>query len=96
MNFPSQMFFNDINHDYRAAICEEKSFAATSCYYEKVRRTMRSAIESYFLKPAFYLIILILFLVLIKLWVFSSNSWLVINLLTREKIFKGQAFLLSP
>ena len=57
---------------------------------------MRSAIESYFLKPAFYLIILILFLVLIKLWVFSSNSWLVINLLTREKIFKGQAFLLGP
>ena len=46
--------FNDINHDYRAAILKKNSLwlltffiaVATSCYYEKVRRTMRSAIVS--------------------------------------------------
>ena len=33
MNFPSQMFFNGINHDYRAAYIEEKSFVAASVLY---------------------------------------------------------------
>ena len=60
MNFPSQMFFNDINHGYRAAILKKSSLwllpsymaVATYCYYEKVRRTMRTAVVSYLLKMA--------------------------------------------
>ena len=55
MNFPSQIFFNDINHDYRAAISKKSSLwlllyymaVATYCYYEKLGRTMRTAIASY-------------------------------------------------
>ena len=58
MNFPSQIFFNDINHGYRAAILKKSSLwlfpsymaVATYCYYGKVRRTMRTAIVSYPLK----------------------------------------------
>ena len=58
MNFPSQIFFNDINHGYRAAILNKSSLwlllsymaVATYCYYEKVRRAMRTAIVSYLLK----------------------------------------------
>ena len=46
--------FNDINHGYRAAILKENPLrllpfymaVATSCYYEKVRRTMRTATVS--------------------------------------------------
>ena len=58
MNFPSQIFFNDTNHGYRTAILK-KSFlwrlpfymaVATYCYYEKVRRTRRTATVSYLLK----------------------------------------------
>ena len=52
MNFPSQVFFNDINHGYRAVILKKSSLwllpsymdVATYCYYEKVRRTMRTTI----------------------------------------------------
>ena len=57
MNFPSQIFFNviyfyNINHGYRAAILKKNSLwllplymvVATYFYYEKVRRTMRTAI----------------------------------------------------
>ena len=51
------MFFNDINHGYRLAILKKNplwllSFymAVTSCYYEKLRRTMRTAIVSMLLK----------------------------------------------
>ena len=59
MNFPSQVFFNDINHDYRAAIFKKNYLwllpfymaVATYCYYEKVLRTMRTAIVSYLLNP---------------------------------------------
>ena len=55
--FPSQIFFNDINHGYRAAILKKCSLwlltfymaVATYCYYEKVRRKMRTAILSYLL-----------------------------------------------
>ena len=56
MNFPAQMFFNDINHGYRAAILKNRSSlwlllsymaVATNCYYENVRRMMRTAIVSY-------------------------------------------------
>ena len=63
MNVPSQMFFNDINHDYRAAIVK-KSYLwllafymalATYFYYEKVRRTMRTASASYLLNLFFTL-----------------------------------------
>ena len=58
MNFPSQIFFNDINHGYRAAILKKNSLwllpfymvVATYFYYEKVRRTMRTAIVSNLLK----------------------------------------------
>ena len=57
MKFPSQILFNDINHDYRAAILKKNSLwllpfymaVATYCYYEKVRRTMRTTIVSYLL-----------------------------------------------
>ena len=52
MNFLSQIFVNDINHGYRAAILKKISLwllsfyvaVATYCYYEKVRRTVRTAI----------------------------------------------------
>ena len=58
MKFPSQIFFNDINHGYRAAILKKNYLwllpfyvaMATYCYYEIVRRTMRTAILSYLLK----------------------------------------------
>ena len=58
MNFPSQIFFNDINHDYRAVISRKNSLwllpfymiEATYFDYEKVRRTMRTAIASNFLQ----------------------------------------------
>ena len=58
MNFPSQIFFNDINYGYRAAILKKNSLwllpiyvvVATYFYYEKVRRTMRTAIVSNLLK----------------------------------------------
>ena len=54
MNFPSQIFFNDINHGYRATILKKNSLwvlpfymvVAAYFYYEKVRRTMRTAIVS--------------------------------------------------
>ena len=57
MNFPSQIFFNDINHGYRATILKKKSLwllpiymaVAAYCYYEKVSRTMRTAIVPYLL-----------------------------------------------
>ena len=58
MNFPSQIFFNDINHDYRAVISRKNSLwllpfymiEATYFDYEKMRRTMRTAIASNFLQ----------------------------------------------
>ena len=54
MNFPSQIFFNDINLVYRAAVLKKKILwllpfymvVATYFNYEKVRRTMRTAIAS--------------------------------------------------
>ena len=57
MNFPSQIFFNKINHGYRAAILKKSSLwllssymaVATYCYYEKVHRSIRTAIVSYLL-----------------------------------------------
>ena len=58
MSFPSQKFFNDINHGCKAALLKKKplwllSFymdVASYYYYEKVRRTMRTAIVSYLLR----------------------------------------------
>ena len=58
MNFPLQIFLNDINHGYRAAILKKSYFwllpsymvVATNCFYEKVRRAMRTTIVSYLLK----------------------------------------------
>ena len=58
MNFPSQIFFNDINHGYRAAILKKSSLwvlpphmvVSTYCYNEKARRTMHTAIVLYLLK----------------------------------------------
>ena len=57
MNFPSQIFDN-INHGHRAASLKKNSLwmlplyiaVATQFYYEKVHRTMRTAIISYYLK----------------------------------------------
>ena len=54
MNFTSQIFFNDINHGYRASILKKNSLwllplymvVATYFFYEKVRRTMCTATES--------------------------------------------------
>ena len=54
MNFPSQIFLNNINHGYRAVILKKYSFwlllfymiVPTYFYCEKVRRTMRTAIVS--------------------------------------------------
>ena len=53
MNFPSQMFFNDLNHDYRTAILNKNPLwllpfymaVATSCaeQCDKMRRKMRQS-----------------------------------------------------
>ena len=58
MNFPSKVFFNDINHGYSAAILKKSSLwvllsymvVATYCYYKKEHRTMHTAIVLYLLK----------------------------------------------
>ena len=58
MNFPSHIFFNDINHGYKAAILKKNSLwllpfymvVVTYFYYEKVRRTMHTAIVLYLFK----------------------------------------------
>ena len=54
MNFASHIFFNDINHGYGASILKKNCLwllpfymiVATDFYYEKVHRTMRTAIVS--------------------------------------------------
>ena len=54
MNYPSQIFFNDINHGYRAALLKKNylwllpfsMFVATYFHYEKAIRMMRTAIVS--------------------------------------------------
>ena len=58
MNFPSPIFFNDINHGYRAAILKKNPVwllpfymvVATYFYYEKVCRMMCTTIVSHLLK----------------------------------------------
>ena len=58
MNFPSEIFFNDINHGYRATLLRKNSLrllpfylaVASYCYCEKVCRTMGTAIVFYLLK----------------------------------------------
>ena len=58
MNFSSQIFFNDINHGYKAALLKKNylwllSFymdVSSYCYYENARRTLNIAIISYLLK----------------------------------------------
>ena len=58
MDFPLQIFFNDINYSYRAAILKKNVLwlllfyvvVATCFYYEKLRRTMHTAIVSNLLK----------------------------------------------
>ena len=60
MNFPSQMFFNDINHGYRAAILKKNTLwlipfymaVTTSCYYEKMHRIICTTIVSYLLNSS--------------------------------------------
>ena len=57
MNFTSQIFFSDINHGYGASILKKNCLwllpfymiVATDFCYEKVHRTMRTAIVSNFL-----------------------------------------------
>ena len=52
INFHSQIFFNNINHDNRAALLKKNPLwllafhmlVATDCYYEKVHRTMCNVI----------------------------------------------------
>ena len=54
MNFPLHIIFNNINHGHRATISKKSSLwllasyipVATYCYYEKVHRSMRTAIVS--------------------------------------------------
>ena len=54
MNFPSQVFFNNVNHVYRAAILKKNSlwllpfYVVVATYFcrEKVHRTMYTAIVS--------------------------------------------------
>ena len=54
MNFPSQIFFNDINHGYRAAMLKKNSLwlllscmsVATYCYYEIILQLYRTSLES--------------------------------------------------
>ena len=56
-------FLNDINHGYKAAMLKKSSLwllpsfmaVATYCYYEKVRRTLRTAIVSDLLKFGIFL-----------------------------------------
>ena len=71
MNFPSQINFNNINHGYKAALLKKNSLWLLSfymdvvsyCFYKKVRRTMRTAIVSYFYSfSVFLLFLLFLFL----------------------------------
>ena len=58
----TQIFFNDIDHGYRAAILKENFLRlllfymvmATYFYYEVVRKTMRTAIVSNLLKENTY------------------------------------------
>ena len=58
MNFLSQIFFNDINHGYRATLLKKKSLwllplymvVATYFCYETVGRAIRTAIVSNLLK----------------------------------------------
>ena len=58
MNFILQMFFNDIDHGYRTAVMKKNSLlllpffmaVVTYFYYEKVCKTMHTAIISYILK----------------------------------------------
>ena len=54
MNFPSQIFFNDINHGYRAAILKKNYMWLLPFYmvWLKLRRAMRTAIVSNPLKVA--------------------------------------------
>ena len=61
MNFPP-LFFNDINHGYRADILKKKTLwllpfymvVSTYFHYEKVRRTMRTVIVSNLLNSDFF------------------------------------------
>ena len=63
MGFPSYVFFNANTHGYRAAILKKYSLwllpfymvVATYFYYEKVRRTKRTAIVSNLLKRKVFL-----------------------------------------
>ena len=58
INFSSQIFFNDINHGYKAALLKKNylwllSFymgVSSYCYYKNARRTLNIAIISYLLK----------------------------------------------
>ena len=61
MNFPSQTYFNDIYHGYRAAMLKKNSLwllplyivVATYFDYEKVRRMMHTTIVSNLLNATF-------------------------------------------
>ena len=60
MNFPSQIFFNGINHGHRAAILKKNClwmfpfYTAVTTYfcYERVGRAMRTAVVPYLIKKS--------------------------------------------
>ena len=82
MNFPSHVFFNDINHCYNAAILKKNSLwlllfyiaLATYYYSEKEHRALRSAIVSYLLK-------------LIIAMAYCCQSFNLVSILFYENIF---------
>ena len=59
MNFPSQIFFKDINHGYKAALLKKNSLwllliymgVVFHCYYEKGRRTNAPSLTYSFSAP---------------------------------------------
>ena len=105
MNFPSYIFFNDINHDYRAAILKKNylwllSFfmaVATYCCYEKVRRNMRNAIVSYLNNSTFFYFLVFNRLVnknynhLILLFKIIINAFLVKTIVCSGKFYQAFA-----
>ena len=57
MNFPSQIFFNDINHGYKTALLKKNYLwllsvymdVASYCYYEKGCRTNSRSLSIFIL-----------------------------------------------
>ena len=99
MDFPSQIFFNDINHGYIAAILKKTSLwplpfymvVATYFYYEKMRRTMCTAIVSNLLKLNFFLMRFLSYLYTARMWLKLITSKAFRS--SRSQMFTKQEFL---